>query len=128
MIAPQRIELDCQLKLLLECGLANGAYVEMIWEAEFRKRVLDGRSTSGRALWSPVTCVVNPKAVLQRLEKRLRKRGVSFVLGISLLKVKALGGSLRLALSNIEQKNLSYGYFFNAVGLQADRVARAFGV
>lgn len=48
VIALQRIELDCQLKLLLELGLANGANFEMIAGAEYRKRVPDGRSASGR--------------------------------------------------------------------------------
>ena len=83
VIAPQAAELDDQLDLLLERGRANGAEVRLIDEDEFQKRVPDGRTASGRALWSPNTCVVKPTLVLQRLQQRLSERGVSFVLGAS---------------------------------------------
>ena len=81
VIAPQAVELDGQLELLLERGRANGAEVHLIDEREFHQRVPDGRTATGRALWSPNTCVVKPKLVLQRLEQTLRERGVRFVLG-----------------------------------------------
>ena len=60
VIAPQSFELDRQLELLLERGRANGAEVRLIDEHEFHQRVPDGRTASGRALWSPGTCVVKP--------------------------------------------------------------------
>ena len=66
VIAPQAAELDDQLELLLERGIANGADVRLIDEQEFHQRVPDGRITTGRALWSPNTCVVKPKQVLKR--------------------------------------------------------------
>lgn len=75
VIAPQSALLDGQLELLLERGLANGAEVHLIDEREFLQRVPDGRTATGRALWSPNTCVVKPNLVLQRLEQRLG-RGV----------------------------------------------------
>jgi len=81
IIAPQATELDGQLELLLERGRANGAEVRLIDEHEFRQRVPDGRTAPGHALWSPNTCVVKPKLVLQRLEQTLRERGVRLVSG-----------------------------------------------
>jgi len=127
VIAPQAAELDGQLELLLERGRANGAEVKLIDEAEFRQRVPDGRTATGRALWSPNTCVVKPKLVLQRLEERLRERGVRFVLGGVVTDINPGARLMSLTQAGITSR-LAYGHLFNATGLQADRVARAFGV
>ena len=67
VIVPQSEELDGQLELLLERGLANGADVRLIDRSELQQRVPDGRSSTGRGLWSPNTCVVAPK-LCQRLD------------------------------------------------------------
>jgi (S)-2-hydroxyglutarate dehydrogenase len=128
VIAPQAAALDGQLELLLERGKANGAEVRLINELEFHQRVPDGRTATGRALWSPNTCVVKPKLVLQRLEQRLRDRGVRFVLGAKLGSINTNGRQLTLAQTGSTSSHLSYDHLFNATGLQADRVARAFGV
>ena len=128
VIAPQAAELDDQLDLLLERGRANGAEVRLIDEDEFQKRVPDGRTASGRGLWSPNTCVVKPTLVLQRLQQRLSERGVSFVLGAKVHDVNAEGRQLTLVKPGNIKSILSYGYLFNSTGLNADRVGRAFGV
>jgi L-2-hydroxyglutarate oxidase LhgO len=127
VIAPQDAELDGQLELLLDRGRANGAEVRLISEHEFRQRVPDGRTATGRALWSPATCVVNPKLVLQRLEQRLRERGVRFVLGAVVTGASPGGREISLAQAGTSF-NLAYRHLFNVTGLQADCVARAFGV
>ncbi len=127
VIAPQTEELDGQLDLLLERGRANGAEVHLIDLQEFRQRVPDGRTASGRALWSPATCVVKPKLVLQRLEQRLRERGVRFVLGATVNGVNPPGRQLSLSHDGGDS-TLAYGHLFNSTGLQADRVARTFGL
>ena len=128
VITPQAAELDDQLELLLERGIANGADVLMIDEREFHQRVPDGRTASGRALWSPNTCVVKPKQVLKRLEQRLRDRGVRFLMGARVHGVNVEGRQLTLAKAGSSHSLLEYGYLFNATGLQADRVAQAFGL
>jgi len=127
VIVPQVVELDGQLELLLERGRANGAEVRLIDEHEFRQRVPDGRTATGRALWSPGTCVVKPKLVLQRLEQRLRERGVRFALGASVAGINPAARQITITQAGVSS-NLVYGHLFNATGLQADRVARAFGV
>ncbi|WP_186539347.1 L-2-hydroxyglutarate oxidase [Synechococcus sp. BIOS-E4-1] len=127
VIAPQAVELDSQLELLLERGRANGAEVRLIDYEEFQERVPNGRTASGRALWSPGTCVVKPKIVLQRLEQRLRERGVSFVLGAAVSDVSPDIRQLNLNHSG-ESSTVSYGHLFNSTGLQADRIAKLFGL
>jgi len=128
VITPQLPELDEQLDLLLARGRANGADVHLIDEVDFQRLVPYGRTASGRALWSPDTCVVKPKLVLQRLEQRLRERGVTFALGTRVDKVLPAARALTLQGRSGSGHTLSYGYLFNATGLQADRVAQAFGL
>jgi len=65
VITPQRPELDKQLEILLEYGKLNGATVELIDEKQFIELVPDGRTSTGRAIWSPDTCIVNPMQVVQ---------------------------------------------------------------
>jgi len=128
VIAPQALELDGQLELLLHRGQANGAEVQLIDRAEFHRLVPDGRTASDRALWSPGTCVVKPKLVLQRLEQRLRERGVAFQCGTHTARVQPESRALTLQSSSGEERVLRYGYLFNSAGLQADRMAQAFGL
>ena len=128
VIAPQAPELDEQLDLLLKRGRANGAHVELVDEAEFHRLVPDGRTATGRALWTPDTCVVKPKLVLERLEQRLREKGVVFYLGAWLERVRPDDRCLSLQSSSGEEFSVSYGHLFNATGLQADRHAQAFGL
>jgi L-2-hydroxyglutarate oxidase len=128
VISPQSPELDSQLEVLMTRGLANGAEVRLIDEDEFHRRVPDGRTASGRALWSPGTAVVKPTMVLQRLEQRLREKGVSFLLGAKIKAANPDSKSLDLENSMGETQCFGYGHLFNATGLQADRVAQAFGL
>jgi L-2-hydroxyglutarate oxidase LhgO len=127
VITPQTPELDSQLELLLARGRANGAEAYLIDEHEFRRRVPHGRTATGRALWSPNTCVVKPKLVLQRLEQRLKERGVRFVLGAAFNGANTSARELSIGLPG-SSSTLAYSHLFNSTGLQADRVARAFGV
>ena len=128
VISPQVAELDSQLELLVERGLANGAEEMLIDEQEFHQRVPDGRTSTGRALWTPDTCVVKPKLVLQRLEQRLREKGVAFQVGTLTKLMQPEARRLILQGPAGAGQELSYGYLFNCTGLQADRVARSFGV
>lgn len=127
VIAPQTPELDDQLEVLLDRGIANGAEVRLIDKQEFLQRVPDGRTATGRAIWSPGTCVVNPKLVLHRLEQRLRERGVQFLLGCSVAVNNPVARELSIARAGVTS-TFTYGHLFNTTGLQADRLARAFGV
>ena len=68
VITPQKPELDKQLEILVERGRANGATVELIDEKQFKELVPDGHTSTGRAIWSPDTCVVKPMQVIQKLK------------------------------------------------------------
>ena len=79
VVSPQNFELDSQLDILLKRGIENGADVKIIDKNEFFKLVPYGRTASGRALWSPNTNVVDPKAVIERLFSKLVEKGISFI-------------------------------------------------
>ena len=78
IIVPQDENLDEQLDVLFERGKANGADVEMWDEAQLKSFLPIARSSTGRALWSPNTVVVNSKLTLNSIENELKKKHVSF--------------------------------------------------
>ena len=123
VITPQKQELDDQLEVLLERGLKNGATVEIIDQQQFNELVPDGRTSSGRALWSPDTCIVKPILVIQRLQQRLKERGVTFLMAKSRLEI--LPNKKQIVL---DTTTVTYGHLFNCAGLQADRIAHKFDV
>tara|TARA_B100002051_G_C16725157_1_gene634862 strand:+ start:825 stop:2054 length:1230 start_codon:yes stop_codon:yes gene_type:complete len=124
VIVPPRAELDSQLDVLAERGRANGAEVEL-WDAnQLREMVPEARTASGRALWSPNTAVVKPLSVVQRLRQDLADQGVKMYQSQQSFKARPTQQQLTLSNGSV----LSYGYLFNCTGLQADRVARSFGV
>ena len=124
VIVPPRAELDSQLEILAERGKANGATVEFLDSGQLKDLIPEARSASGRALWSPNTAVVKPISVIRRLQKELRQRGVKILQGQNLINARPTHRQLELA----DGTHLDYGYLFNCTGLQADRVARDFGV
>ena len=124
VIVPPRLELDGQLDVLAERGIANGAIVEFWDEVQLSQFIPEARSASGRALWSPSTAVVKPRTVVTQLEQELRERGVSFIKSCKGWTAIPERCELLLADGAI----LSYAHLINCAGLQADRVAKAFGV
>ena len=124
VIVPQRAELDPQLDVLAERGIANGAEVELWDENQLQELVPEARTASGRALWSPNTAVVKPLSVVRRLRQDLIDQGVKMFLGLHDFKVRPMEKQLALPDGTV----LNYCHLFNCTGLQADRVAKAFGV
>jgi L-2-hydroxyglutarate oxidase len=124
VIVPPREELDSQLDVLAERGIANGATVEFWDEQQLHELIPEARSASGRALWSPNTAVVKSIKVVQRLQEELKERGVSFLTGVPGWSVEPDTRQVRLA----KGERISYGHLINCAGLQADRVAYSFGV
>lgn len=124
VIVPPRPDLDGQLDVLAHRGRANGATVEFWDEKQLRELIPEARSASGRALWSPNTAVVKSITVVQCLQQELQERGVSFITSEQDWKVDTKSRQILLSTG----VTLNYGHLFNCAGLQADRVARPFGV
>ena len=124
IIVPTRRDLDSQLEILADRGIANGAYVEF-WD---RKRLKDfipeAHSASGRALWSPNTAVVKPITVIKRLKEELIENGVLFIQAEQSWRAEPDQKCIRLS----DGTRVEFKHMFNCSGLQADRVAHKFGV
>lgn len=120
VVVAQRAAEQPALDELLSRAAANGVPVEGIDEHQLRELEPLAR-TEGRALWSPTTSSASPVAVLEALAGRVRRGGGQLLLGAEV--VGASPGTVRL-----RDRTLSVGHVVNAAGLQADRVARWFGM
>ncbi len=124
LILPQKSELDPQLDTLYERGKKNGAVLNFIGEKEIEKLVPEANITTGRALWSPNTSVINPISVVDRLQSKLKSKGVKIINSVNDFKPNKKTNELNLN----NGLKIKYGYFINSAGLQADKVAHKFDV
>ena len=108
------------LDVLFERASANGVPVERVDERQARELEPLARTVE-RALWSPTTSSASPTAVLEALAARVRSRGGQIMLGTEV--TGAAPGVVRTRAGTLQ-----VGHVVNAAGLQADRVARWFGM
>lgn len=108
------------LDVLLARAKANGVPVESVDENQAHELEPLARTVE-RALWSPTTSSASPAAVLEALAGRVRKGGGEVRMGDKV--TSARSGALSTA-----DGIYSVGHVINAAGLQADRVARWFGM
>jgi len=108
-----------QLRTLLERGRQNGVALEQLDEKQARE--IEPRvRTCERALFSPATASVDPRAVMDALcEQALADR-------IELAPATAWTGGRGRTVSTTAG-SIEAAYLVNAAGLYADRIARAYG-
>ena len=124
VIIPQRKELDIQLDKLIFRGKSNGAKVELIDNKRLKEIVPCIRSKSGRAIWSPNTCVVNPLEIINLLQGELELRGVKILKSAKISKFEIEKKSLNLS----DCTKIKYKHLINCAGLNADKVAHEFEI
>jgi (S)-2-hydroxyglutarate dehydrogenase len=112
---------DETLDLLVTRARANGARAELIGERELHDLEPDAHTCTGRALHSPDTAVIDPRAVLTSLAADLTRTGVILRLGQRVSRIEK--DSIVIG-----QERLPYGLLVNAAGLQADLIAKQCGV
>jgi (S)-2-hydroxyglutarate dehydrogenase len=122
VILPVRDGDDHQLELLLSRAKANDVKAEMVDEKQLSEIEPYARSRTGKALYVPEACVVDPKAVLHRLVEELRQKNVDLRFATRIMKVDSSRSTLQAAGTEI-----SFGHLYNAAGVYADVVAKAFG-
>jgi len=118
VVAKDATELPA-LEELLKRGKTNGVKLEELSEQE-AKEIEPRVKTHQRALFSPTTSTVDPKAVLQAMVTDAVSDGVQIK-----SEVAFLGKTGRM----IQTTECRYeaGYVINAAGLYADKIARQFG-
>ena len=120
LVVAQRVEDVTALAELHARATANDVPVELVDVAQARELEPLAR-TVDRALWSPTTSSASPAAVLAALADRVRRRGGRVLLG-----TEVTGGRPGAVVTR--DGTWSVGHVVNAAGLQADRVARWFGL
>lgn len=100
---------------------ANGGTVEMIDEKQLSEIEPNARTVE-RALHSPLTSVVDPKAILKQLKEEVEASGkVRF-----LFSTRFTGAGRTVVKTN--RGTLGFNLFINASGAYSDKVAHSFGV
>ncbi|MBI4701390.1 MAG: FAD-dependent oxidoreductase [Deltaproteobacteria bacterium] len=119
LVVARSDEEQARLDLLLERGRASEVALDVISEQE-AKRIEPRVRTCGRALFSPTTSSVDPRAVMAELGHQAQGAGVQLAMGAAWV-----GRSQRVLRTSAGE--LEAGFVVNAAGLQADRIARAYG-
>ena len=110
------------LKELYNRALRNGTKVELIDEKDL-KEIEPYAKTVEKALYSPLTAVVDSKRVIKELEKDLLSSGkVKILKGV---KFEGIAGSSEI---KTNKGKLKFDLFINSAGAYADRVAHSFGL
>lgn len=108
------------LATLYQRGLQNGVEVELINEAQV-KAMDPNVKTYQKALLSPNTASVDPKAVCAKLKTLLIEKGVVFYFNQQVAKIKS-----QQVITKTDR--FGYGHLINAAGLYADRLAHQMGI
>ena len=119
LVLPRDEAEDRALDELFRRAKANGVEVSEVDEKAARE-IEPRAKVRRRALWSPTTAVTDPRRVVEALRADAEAAGVSVRRGTSWL--GARGRAVQTAAGPVEA-----GFVVNAAGLQADRVARAYG-
>ena len=129
VISPQDHNLDFQLDNLLYRGKKNGAELEIINQKKFEELVPNGRTSSGRAIWSPNTSVISPLQVIKKLSEQLIREGIDFLFNTKLVKFYS---SEQVVISrnnsDLVDYKIKFGHLFNCAGLHSDKVGKLFDI
>jgi L-2-hydroxyglutarate oxidase LhgO len=105
---------------------ANGGTVEMLDETGLAAIEPNAR-TVDRALYSPLTAVVDPRAILAAMRDELEHSGkVRFFFDTRF--IGPCSGAGRSGGVRTSQGDIGYGLFINAAGAYSDKVAQTFGI
>ncbi len=115
VVARNKEELN-GLDELYKRGQINNVELEMI-TAEQASEIETHAYTYERALWSPTTATVNPKEVMQSVQKEIYEAGIDLLNDTAY--VEKINDKVITSNGEFEP-----GYIINAAGLYADKIAR----
>ncbi len=129
VISPQDLNLDFQLDNLLYRGKENGAVVEIINQNKFEELVPNGRTSSGRAIWSLNTSVVSPLQVIKKLYEQLMSEGIDFLFNTKLVKFCSSEKKV-ISKNNTDSIDFSikFGHLFNCAGIHSNEIGKIFDI
>ncbi len=118
VVARNEEELD-GLDELARRAEVNNVELKMISAAEAAE-IEPQAYTYERALWSPTTATVNPKEVVDSVQNKIKRQGISILNGTAYIKRSG---------DEVITSNGCFtpGYIINAAGLYADKIALDYG-
>lgn len=125
VVAANEKELE-QLYELEKRGKANGSQVEII-SAERAREIEPAAKTYAKALWSPLTAVIDPREICRSLKEELEADGVRFIFNNSYRKWSKDKSGQSLTLHTAAAESYQTRHLINCAGLYADKVAKDFG-
>jgi L-2-hydroxyglutarate oxidase LhgO len=111
---------------LFSKAVANGATVRIIDEKELADIEPLARTVSGRAIYSPNTAVVDPKAVLAALTAELTDTGAVKILTNT--RFERVERTIAHTTAHTSGGSITFKLFINAAGPNSDTVAHAFNL
>ena len=122
LVPPSESSLD-SLDILLKRGLANGVEIHRITGQEALELEPRVNTQFDQALYIPITSVVNPTEVAERVRTDVVELGGVISYGTRATAIDARRGTVRTRMGTFEA-----GTVINAAGLFADRVAEQSGL
>ena len=123
IIVAQNKNVENQIDLLASRAKTNGVIFSLVDAKDIRKKVPGIHPDISVGIWSPNTCVVNPKEVIHTLSKQLTENKIIIKTNAKILNINAERSEI-----NLNGEHIRYGHLFNCAGLYADLIAHKYGV
>ena len=122
LVCPEAAMSD-QIDLLYKRAGQNGLQASIVDTQTLKEMEPEANTEGGRAIFVPITAVGDPSSTMSTIKKRLDDNGVTVLTkaGFSSHNPK---GTIEL----LNGERISFGYFINAAGGYADRIAHSFNV
>lgn len=124
LILPQDASLDHKIDKLAINAAKNNVEVDIVNENGINKISPVARSASGRALWSPNTCITSPIDIIKSLASELQKLNVKLHCNTI---IKSFEPSKSKIVLN-SNDYIYYGHLINCAGANADVIAKIYGI
>ncbi len=124
VVLPTKVEDEDQIDLLYQRGVENGASVKIISQKELREIEPEASTMAQRALYSPNTSVVDPYAILSKIQTELNNFDVTILFNEKVISANPDQSIIKTNKDN----NFKYKHLINCTGQHSDVVSKLFNV
>jgi L-2-hydroxyglutarate oxidase LhgO len=124
VILPTKNEDEDKINLLYDRGVNNGALVKIISKEELSEIEPEAKTETQKALYVPNTSVVDPHAILRKIQSDLEEAGVTILFNE---RIMSANPDLSTITTNKYNK-FKYNFLVNCTGQHSDVVSKVFNV
>jgi L-2-hydroxyglutarate oxidase LhgO len=121
---PTKNEDEDKINLLYDRGVNNGALVKIISKEELSEIEPEAKTETQKALYAPNTSVVDPHAILRKIQSDLEEAGVTILFNE---RIMSANPDLSTITTNKYNK-FKYNFLVNCTGQHSDVVSKVFNV